>query len=95
MVGPRLLERIADVSGRGFPPSHGVNPCSVFAVSEDRKVIVDPHFVVGEHHIARLKELRAKAGKAKIKYDELIRILETPKAEVPHPSLEDMAGAWR
>ena len=48
---------------------------------------------IAKHHIARLKELRAKAGKAKIKYDELIRILETPKAEVPHPSLEDMAGA--
>lgn len=95
LVGPRLLEKIVDIAGRGFPLTHPSNPNNAFAVSKDRKVIVDPHFVVGDHLLSSLKALQASAGDAKMKYDEVIQILEAPKAQVPHPSLNDLVGSWR
>jgi hypothetical protein len=95
LVGPRLLDKIVDVTKRGIPLAHGANPNNAFTVSEDKKIIVDPHFVVGDHMVSSVKQLRSQAGNCKVKYDELAQILETPKDEVPRPSLNNLASAWR
>jgi hypothetical protein len=94
LVGPRLLEKIVEATKKGIPLVHSANPVNAFTFGTDGKIVVDPHFLIGEHLLPSLKTLRDSAGDAKPKYDEVIRLLETPKERLPRPSMVDLEGSW-
>lgn len=94
VVGPRLLEKVVEVTKGGIPLDHPLNPNNAFVKSADGRIAVDPHHVVGAHLLPCVNGLRDDAGQDAQKYEELVRILETPRSRVSHPSLSELATAW-
>lgn len=89
LVGPVLATNI--VKFTNINP-HIESPINAFSISKDGKIIVDPHFVIGQGMVDLLERLQQSAGLAKNKYDEVIEILKTPLKKVRRPTLAEMSS---
>lgn len=68
------------------------SPMNAFCISKDKKIIVDPHFLIGQEMTDTLERLQQTAGPSKSKYDEVIEILRTPREKVSRPNLAAMSS---
>lgn len=90
LVGPVMATRIVEFTN--INPLIE-SPINAFSISKDKKVIVDPHFVIGQEMVDILERLQQSASLSKkSKYDEVIEILRTPKEKVRRPTLEEMSS---
>lgn len=90
LLGPALASKIVEFTPKGIPFSHPSSPINSFVISTDERIIIDPHFLVGQELLHLLKQLRQNAGEAKCKYDEIIEILTNPKENARRPTLAEM-----
>jgi hypothetical protein len=68
------------------------SPINAFFIRKENKIIVDPHFLIGQEMADALERLQQTAGHARSKYDEVIEILRTPKEKVSRPNLAAMSS---
>lgn len=89
LVGPVLAANVVKFTNLN---PHVESPINVFSITKYGKIILDPHFVIGQEMVDTLERLQQSAGLSRSKYDEVIEILKSPKEKVLRPTLAEMSS---